>query len=403
MDSNFANEISTLCLKFFEKLPKTGKPNDKEWTVLSAIVKSRNSKNDVVALGTGTKCIGASQMSNKGDILNDSHAEICCRRAFIRYILYEMSTCENQSDERIFKFNKSTLKFELKSGVNFNFFTTSVPCGDANIFSQIQKEDENDDPPAKKIKLAENVGFTGAKLIKHPNNQAISDEMEQTEGAIRIKPGKGIRTLSLSCSDKLARWNFLGIQGCMLFSLLENPIYLKSFILSGDVVHSVESLERALFGRFSDVSGNLKEPFKHQKPLILIASKEIKFKYSKNETRINASANSLNWSLIPENERPLEVSVSGKRQGVTKKQLNTPKAILKISKCGLFLQYLKLLKSFQIFNLYSKEDNLDNLSYNNMKTLETNEYFKQWQRLKKNYFSFWTDKPENLLDFSVFA
>jgi len=39
----------------------------------------------VVAMGTGSKCIGQSQMCSKGRIINDSHAEVTARRSFVRY------------------------------------------------------------------------------------------------------------------------------------------------------------------------------------------------------------------------------------------------------------------------------------------------------------------------------
>lgn len=38
-------------------------------------------------------------------------------------------------------------------------------------------------------------------------------------GVLRVKPGRGEPTLSLSCSDKLARWGRAGVPGCTAVSL----------------------------------------------------------------------------------------------------------------------------------------------------------------------------------------
>lgn len=53
-------------------------------------------------------------------------------------------------------------------------------------------------------------------------------------GAIRTKPGRAdsIPSISMSCSDKIASWNVLGLQG----GLLENvfwPCYLSGIVIGG--------------------------------------------------------------------------------------------------------------------------------------------------------------------------
>lgn len=50
-------------------------------------------------------------------------------------------------------------------------------------------------------------------------------------GVVRRKPGKGEPTLSTSCSDKIAKWSLLGMQGALLGSLLGGPLYFHGLVV----------------------------------------------------------------------------------------------------------------------------------------------------------------------------
>lgn len=70
-------------------------------------------------------------------------------------------------------------------------------------------------------------------------------------GVTRVKPGRGERTRSMSCSDKIASWNVLGLQGSLL-SLILGPVYLSSCVVGAETFDK-EALERALWGRLDGV------------------------------------------------------------------------------------------------------------------------------------------------------
>lgn len=400
--SDLANKISELCLNFYNtKIPNGQRYKDSEWTILSAIVMQRDTNDfDVVSMGTGTKCIGANMLTANGDILQDSHAEVISRRAFIRFLLHQITNKDAQSS--IFRLDEKSKRFKLMDNVKFHMFTTSTPCGDCSIYATNDNQDD-DEPDAKRVKLNDMLpdGFTGAKLMF---DEDVEDPMEQTEGKIRIKPGKGDRTMSLSCSDKIARWNLVGIQGCMLSSIME-PIYIETIVFADGTPYNHNAMERALWKRFVDAEKFLEYPFKFNKPKVLIASNKMKFKFARNDKeRINPSSNCIIYSRVPETLRPIEVSVGGKRQGVTKKHLQSRKAHLKISKIELFTEYMNILSELSELksHLYSNTINFDDLCYKDVKTLPKNVYYVQWKRLREGLLPNWTTKNENLSNFKSY-
>lgn len=387
MTTPSADRIANTTLDKFKSLPKTGKPSCKEWTVLSSILKydHQNDGLEVVAIGTGTKCLGKEySLSCSGEIINDSHAEVMARRGFLRYVL------ESINKQKDFCYDGTIKKFRLDPTVSFHFFTTHPPCGDASIFDV----EDNDEPECKKPKVDliddDNVGGrivsthgqTGGKMFE----TKVLDLMSQDVGEIRTKPGKGVRTLSVSCSDKLSRWNILGIQGALLDAILDRPIYLSSFTICG--VCSVASIERAIWKRWSDkFSITLPDRYAMQMPTVNVTSEDIEFEFSQ-KCSLSPSPNSIVWCDVE--SRNFEIAVGGKRQGVTKKKIHTASGRLSISKMEIFRQFLDVVVSDDDkTELASTFHRL--MTYTEAKSV-AEDYKLAWSVIKESVFKKWTDK-----------
>ena len=100
------DHVAAVSIAAYNKLPKTGKPMEREWTVLATLVleypphlahtlpptpaadkrASAPAKPllRVVALGTGNRCLGHTSVSPTGDVLHDAHAEVVARRSLLR-------------------------------------------------------------------------------------------------------------------------------------------------------------------------------------------------------------------------------------------------------------------------------------------------------------------------------
>lgn len=107
--------------------------------------------------------------------------------------------------------------------------------------------------------------------------------------------GRGDPTLSASCSDKITKWCYLGIQGALMSILLEKPIYLSSFTIAGGTPYNNESLTRAFYDRIGKV--DLRTPYFCNQ--MIIGQSNLKFHFVKSLDK-QPCPSSISWCKTSE-------------------------------------------------------------------------------------------------------
>ncbi|XP_020299441.1 tRNA-specific adenosine deaminase 1 [Pseudomyrmex gracilis] len=400
MMGDFADSVARLCIEKYNCLKKTGKPNDHEWTVLSGIVlRTADGKLFLVALATGTKCLGESELINgtreeRGSRLSDSHAEVLARRAFLRYLYEQVDLVLSNYESAIFSRIEGN-GIALRSGVSFHFFSSQTPCGDCSIFPKRETWGDNDELPSKIRCISEDANEskksinsecgdiyrTGAKCIKEDSVQDphLPGVNYHVVGSLRTKPGRGDPTSSLSCSDKIAKWLVLGLQGSLL-SLLIPSIKLETITIGDKCPFSLEAMERGLYKRFGKMSG----------PKIFQA--RTCFAHRRKQGRVRPCPSSVIWCAVRSSE--LEIAVEGRKQGVTKKK-KTSNCLL-VSRQMLLRTFLQILDKHEID--CSKIRHLKKITYYDWKKRSIS-YYNKWKQLKLESFHKWPWKPVHLRNF----
>ena len=100
--------------------------------------------------------------------------------------------------DEVFQGLDSTGLAILRDDVRYVMYVSQAPCGDACIISSSSSSSSSSSWCVQ----------TGARPMK---GDGKLDGRSQEMGILRSKPGRGDRTRSISCSDKILRWTLLGL------------------------------------------------------------------------------------------------------------------------------------------------------------------------------------------------
>ncbi|XP_032900799.1 double-stranded RNA-specific editase B2 [Amblyraja radiata] len=264
LPQEFADAVFHLVTEKFKELTDNLTSSHARHKVLAGIVMTRglNMKDaQVVALSTGTKCINGEYISNQGLALNDCHAEIIVRRSLVRFLYSQLDLhLSKQPDdwERSIFVHQKEGGYKLKESVLFHLYVSTPPCGDARLNShrEARAELQHSKPLIRKVR-----GHLRTKIESGEGTIPIRscNPIQAWDGVLQ-----GEQLLTMSCTDKINRWNVMGTQGSLLSHFIE-PVYLQSIVLGS--THRIDHLSQAMCRRLDSID-QLPPPYRCNQPLL---------------------------------------------------------------------------------------------------------------------------------------
>ncbi|XP_027776787.1 double-stranded RNA-specific adenosine deaminase isoform X1 [Marmota flaviventris] len=384
--STFHDQIAMLSHRCFNTLTNSFQPSLLGRKILAAIIMKKDPEDMgvVVSLGTGNRCVKGDSLSLKGETVNDCHAEIISRRGFIRFLYSELMKYNPQTaKDSIFELARGGEKLQIKKTVSFHLYISTAPCGDGALFDKSCSD-----------RALESTDSRHYPVFENPKQGKLRTKVENGEGTIPVESSDivptwdgirlGERLRTMSCSDKILRWNVLGLQGALLTHFL-HPVYLKSVTLG--YLFSQGHLTRAICCRVtrdgSAFEAGLRYPFVVNHPKVGRVSV-----YDSKRQSGKTKETSVNWCLAD----GFDLEILDGTRGTVDGPRNE---LSRVSKKNIFLLFKKLC-SFR----YRRD--LLKLSYGEAKKAardyEINKnYFKK--SLKDMGYGNWISKPQEEKNF----
>jgi hypothetical protein len=230
-----ADNIATLVIEKYRQFIGNSEGNSPQ-IVLAGIVAVYQDQAHVISLATGNK-FQANGDKQEGS-LRDCHAEILSRRGFKYWLLGQYAMLKAGKESEFFNphiTEDGRLRLQLKSGVEWILYISSCPCGNACIrrWGDSPKEIYND-----------SLGPFGL-VNDQPHPTFLPHSYKEGQTAVTFKGQSTIH----SCSDKILRWNILGLQGLSLSGLCSGRILLDGIVVGRKFVR--KHAERAFCCRLT--------------------------------------------------------------------------------------------------------------------------------------------------------
>ena len=360
--AEWASQCTNAVWKKYRSLNKGAKDNDIVAGFIVRVSNESNSDPRVVAIGSGTAIAAGDNYSLTGSVIHDSHAEIVARRSLIRWIYSQINTAG--SDDSLAQHNNDGLSPYSLKPFDLWLYISQAPCGDAAVFSHSDGSPKASKLGKFRLKVEAGMGTT-------PVNEIL--ERQTFDGIMQ-----GDRALCHSCSDKVLRWNVLGVQGALLSRLID-PIYIKGIII-GDVFNA-EHIARAICCRsekaIREQTYAIRPPFRLNHPIIVRSNANIKPRHEKIKKHSHVS---VNWSENDSASEAINMKIGRPCDDDTSR----------ISKRSLFALFCSQLEEAKA------------LSYDENKKLAKSyhEAKDEWLQAMTRY-GHWVHKPSEVDDFYI--
>ncbi|CAL1532094.1 unnamed protein product [Lymnaea stagnalis] len=337
--------------------------------IAAAFVLEYHGKMRVVGLGTGNRCILYQHMTLDGKRIIHSHAEIIARRAFLRYLYKQLQTYNGNRSHPIFT-RSDTGKLKIRDKIQVHLYISRPPCGDAAAFPTISNF-------PNKMRAIRKQGQL--RTIIDDGEGAIPTDFPVPAGA----NGKE-RLRIMTCSDKICRWNVLGVQGALLSHFLD-PIYINSLVIGSHTGDQRGHVPRAVSGRLK--CGRLHEviqrPYRINSPDIHYPHDDLADNYNITKSKQYC----ITWSY-----GDIDAEVIDAITGVTNMEAMEeviPSRISKITLYHLFQQVCKRYGRHDIANLDYLKAKRSATTFQRMKSFVGQHLaamgFGQWYSLQETY------------------